>query len=84
MTMDINEMLKTMVDRDAADLHLRVGKPPVIRSGGGFESLDPTPLVPEDTERLMKEITPPRFQQHLQLEHSNRHGADKTSQLHQP
>jgi len=64
--MDINEMLKTMVDRDAADLHLRVGKPPSIRLQGAFEPLEPVPLEPEDTERIMKEITPPRFQQHLQ------------------
>ncbi|MBI3736294.1 PilT/PilU family type 4a pilus ATPase, partial [Candidatus Sumerlaeota bacterium] len=64
--MDINEMLKAMVDRDAADLHLRVGKPPAIRTHGTFEYLDPKNLNPEDTERLMKEITPPRFQQQLQ------------------
>lgn len=64
--MDINEMLKTMVDRDAADLHLRVGKQPVIRLHGSFEALDPKPLEPEDTERIMKDIAPPRFQQQLQ------------------
>ncbi len=59
-------MLKTMVDRDAADLHIRVGKPPCIRLHGAFEPLDSRALTPEDTERLMKEITPPRFQQQLQ------------------
>ena len=68
--MDINDMLKTMVDRDAADLHLRVGKPPVIRLHGTFEPLDPNVMTPEDTERVMKEITPPRFQQQLQEEGS--------------
>lgn len=68
--LDINEMLKTMVDRDAADLHLRVGKPPVIRLAGAFEVLDSTPMEPEDTERIMKEICPPRFQQQLQEEGS--------------
>ncbi|MCL5269436.1 MAG: type IV pilus twitching motility protein PilT [bacterium] len=64
--MDINEMLKIMVDRDAADLHLRVNKAPCIRLHGDFEPLEPKPLTPEDTERLMKEITPPRNQQQLQ------------------
>src|SRR5512132_2185227 len=64
--MDINEMLKIMVDRDAADLHLRVGKAPVIRLHGAFEPLDPTPLTAEDTDRLMQEIAPPRYQQMLQ------------------
>ena len=59
-------MLKIVVDRDAADLHLRVGKSPVIRLHGTFEPLDPHVLTNEDTERLMKEITPPRYQQMLQ------------------
>jgi twitching motility protein PilT len=68
--MDINEMLKAMVDRDAADLHLRVNKPPVIRLHGAFDPLDPMPLAPDDTERIMKEICPPRFQQQLQEEGS--------------
>jgi twitching motility protein PilT len=43
-----------------------VGKPPVIRLHGSFEPLDPTPLTGDDTERLMKEICPPRYQQMLQ------------------
>jgi twitching motility protein PilT len=64
--LDINEMLKIVVDRDAADLHLRVGKPPVIRLHGTFEPLDPHIMTHDDTERLMKEITPPRYQQMLQ------------------
>lgn len=63
-------MLKAMVDRDAADLHLRVGKPPSIRVSGSFDYLDPRPMQPEDTEYIMKEITPPRFQQQLQEEGS--------------
>ncbi len=70
--MDMNEMLKIMVERDAADLHLRVGKSPCMRVSGIFDVVDPDILTPDDTDRLMREITPPRYQQMLQ-EHG---GAD--------
>lgn len=64
--LEMNEMLRIVVERDAADLHIRVGKPPVMRLHGDFDIIDPSVLTPEDTERLMKEITPPRYQQMLQ------------------
>ena len=64
--LEINEMLKIVVERDAADLHLRVGKQPVMRLHGIFDVIDPDILTSEDTERLMREITPPRYQQMLQ------------------
>jgi Tfp pilus assembly pilus retraction ATPase PilT len=53
--LEINEMLKIVVERDAADLHLRVGKQPVMRLHGIFDVIDPDILTPEDTERLMRE-----------------------------
>ena len=64
--MDMNEMLKVMVERDAADLHISVGKTPVMRMSGGFDVVDPKILTADDSERLMREITPPRYQQMLQ------------------
>jgi len=62
----MNEMLKIIVERDASDLHLSVGKATVMRLHGILDVVDPDILTPEDTERLMKEITPPRYQQLLQ------------------
>lgn len=64
--LEMNEMLKVVVERDASDLHLHVGKPAVMRLHGILDVVDPDILTPEDTERLMREITPPRFQQMLQ------------------
>ncbi|MCB2153588.1 type IV pilus twitching motility protein PilT [bacterium] len=64
--MDMNEMLKIIVERDGSDLHLQVGKSPVMRVSGILDVVDPDVLTPEDTERLMREITPPRYQQMLQ------------------
>jgi twitching motility protein PilT len=64
--LEMNEMLKLMVERNGADLHISVGKQPVMRASGGFDVMDPDVLTTEDAERLMREITPPRYQQSLQ------------------
>ncbi|MBN1515217.1 type IV pilus twitching motility protein PilT [Candidatus Sumerlaeota bacterium] len=64
--LEMNQMLRLVVERDASDLHIVVGKPAVMRAGGTLDIVDPDILTPEDTERLMKEITPPRYQQLLQ------------------
>ncbi|NQU42857.1 PilT/PilU family type 4a pilus ATPase, partial [bacterium] len=64
--LEMNQMLKIVVERDASDLHLSVGKAAVMRNGGVLEVIDPDILTPDDTERLMREITPPRYQQILQ------------------
>ena len=64
--LDMNEMLKVVVERDASDLHLHVGKPSVMRLHGILDVVDADILTSEDTERLMREITPPRYQQMLQ------------------
>jgi len=66
MAMDINEMLKIIVERDGSDLHISVGKAAVMRLGGTLDVVDPDILTPDDSERLMREITPPRYQQMLQ------------------
>lgn len=64
--MDMNDMLKIIVEREGSDLHLSVGKSAVMRNSGILEVIDPDILTPDDTERLMREITPPRYQQMLQ------------------
>ena len=64
--LEMNEMLKLVVERDGSDLHISVGKPPVMRLHGGLDIVDPDVITPEDSDRLMREITPPRYQQQLQ------------------
>ena len=64
--LEMNEMLKIIVERDGSDLHFSVGKQPVMRISGILDMIDPEVLAPEDTDRLMREITPPRYQQILQ------------------
>ncbi|MCX7048839.1 MAG: PilT/PilU family type 4a pilus ATPase [Candidatus Sumerlaeota bacterium] len=64
--LEMNEMLRLVVDREASDLHISVGKQAVMRLHGSLDMVDPDVLTPDDSERLMREITPPRYQQFLQ------------------
>lgn len=59
---EMQELLQAVVDRNASDLHLAVGKPPVLRVDGVLKFLDVEPLIPEDTERFQKSITPAKHQ----------------------
>jgi len=65
-TILIDKLLHTVVSRNASDLHLAVGAPPVVRVDGRLMRLETKELGPEDTVGLMKSITPERCQQELQ------------------
>ena len=67
-TLHIDRLLETVVKQGASDLHLTVGRPPVIRLQSHLRSLETKTLTPEDTVALMKAITPERNQQELQEE----------------
>jgi twitching motility protein PilT len=49
-----------------SDIHIVVGRPPVLRVGGRLRSLETKVLEPDDTVALMKSITPEKNQQELQ------------------
>jgi twitching motility protein PilT len=53
----MSDLLQLMVSEGAADLHIRVGIPPVIRLHGILHRVDGPVLKPEDTEELMRSIT---------------------------
>ena len=40
MPIVIDDLLRRVVERNASDLHLKVGSPPVIRVDGELERLD--------------------------------------------
>jgi twitching motility protein PilT len=67
-TIHIDRLLETVVKQGASDLHISVGRPPVIRLHGSLRNLETKVLTPEDTVALMKSITPERNQQELQEE----------------
>jgi twitching motility protein PilT len=65
-TIQIDRLLETVVKKKASDLHLAVGKPPVLRLSGHMRELQTKVLEPEDTMALMKAITPERIQQEFE------------------
>ena len=62
----IDKLLETVVADRASDLHISVGQPPVLRSGGRLVRLETRTLNADDTTNLMKSICPERNQQELQ------------------
>ncbi|MGZ4363276.1 MAG: type IV pilus twitching motility protein PilT [Gaiellaceae bacterium] len=64
----IDELLEHMVERDASDLHVTVGTPPVIRVRGEMERLDEfAPLTSEDTQQLLYRILTSEQQKQLEI-----------------
>jgi len=66
MAVEINDLLRIVVERDASDLHISVGRPPTIRVDGRLENLSSEPLSPDDSEGLMAAITPDRYREEVQ------------------
>src|SRR5438309_9773205 len=62
--MDLNQVLKRAVELGASDVHLKVGKPPILRRDGSVGPLDGVPpLTDADLEAVLEkitEITPPK------------------------
>lgn len=52
----LKELLKKTMEKNASDLHLTVGAPPVIRVNGELKKLGSEKLQPADTERFSREI----------------------------
>ncbi len=49
-------VLEQMVQQNASDLHLKVGRPPTLRVDGDLEPLDQPPLRPEDLKTLAEQL----------------------------
>ncbi len=63
----IDEVLAVMVERDASDLHLTAGSPPVIRVNGRLERLvDYEKLTPEQTRTIIYRILSTEQQKQLE------------------
>ena len=58
---EIDSALRTLVERDGSDLHLKVATPPIVRLHGELSHLEGyQPLTPEETERAFHEIAEAR------------------------
>ncbi len=73
-TIQIDRLLDACIKMGGSDLHIVVGRPPVLRISGRLRSLDTKVLEPDDTTSLMKSITPERNQQELQETGSTDYG----------
>jgi twitching motility protein PilT len=53
-------VLQAMVQRNASDLHLKVGRSPMLRINGDLEPLELPPLTPIDLRSVGEQIVPPK------------------------
>jgi twitching motility protein PilT len=56
--LDLEELLRYAVSREASDIHLKVGSAPVVRIDGRLERTDHPPITPAETERIAFAIMP--------------------------
>jgi twitching motility protein PilT len=70
----MDRLLQACVTQGASDIHISVGRPPVLRIDGHLRSLETKVLEPDDSAALMKSITPDRCQQELQEEGGTDYG----------
>src|SRR5215212_11091810 len=53
-------VLQELIQRNASDLHLKVGRPPTLRVNGDLEPLGRPPMRPEDLKALAEQLMTPR------------------------
>ncbi len=64
--MDIHRLMDLAFEKGASDLHLSVGRRPVLRIGGHLVEIGDAPLQPADTEAMARAISPDRNWEELQ------------------
>ncbi|OGH63273.1 MAG: type IV pili twitching motility protein PilT [Candidatus Lindowbacteria bacterium RIFCSPLOWO2_12_FULL_62_27] len=66
--MYIHDVMELAIERGASDIHFRVGRPPVLRIDGELVNIETAVLTPDDTQIIVKSITPDehitRLEQH--------------------
>jgi twitching motility protein PilT len=74
MPITLHELLKTVVDRNATDLHITTNAPPIIRVDGRLERLTMQPLTAPETKRLaysvLTDAQKHRFEESCELDFS--------------
>ncbi len=66
---EIDSALRTLIEREGSDLHIKVGAPPTVRLHGELVPLEGyQPLTPQDTESAFQQIAEPRSVQEFQTD----------------
>jgi len=64
--MDLTELLKFVTKKEASDLHLKPGRPPLLRVNGRLVPLKTDPLQPKEIEDMVLPILTPYQRDKLQ------------------
>ena len=64
--MDLTELLKFVTKKEASDLHLKPGRPPLLRVNGRLVPLKTDPLTPKEIEDMVLPILTPYQRDKLQ------------------
>ncbi|MFL5496031.1 MAG: type IV pilus twitching motility protein PilT, partial [Gemmatimonadales bacterium] len=59
-TFNFKQTIGQMVQRNASDLLLKVGRPPTVRVNGDLQGLEMPPVKPEDLKLLAEQVMTPR------------------------
>jgi len=65
---DLMKLLRLAVDKEASDLHLSVGRPPILRISGKLEPLSLRALSSADMRSLLYTVLSTRQRSHYELE----------------
>jgi twitching motility protein PilT len=57
---EIDQLLRTMLEKGGSDLHLTIGLPPKARISGSLVALEDSPMEAATMENLLKELVPER------------------------
>jgi twitching motility protein PilT len=68
--MDLTELLKFVTKKEASDLHLKPGRPPLLRVNGRLVPLKTDPLSPKDLEDMVLPILSPMQREKLMTNYS--------------
>lgn len=66
MSIEMQEILQLCFDRNASDLHLKTGQPPIIRTSGKLTRTDFDPLNKDEVQRLVFSILTPEQRRTLE------------------
>ncbi len=61
MLLTMHQLFDLMVEEGASDVHITVGRPPVVRKHGRLKNVRHPSLTPADTMTLLEEIAPERM-----------------------
>lgn len=71
---NLHQLLQSMIEKGASDLHITTGAPPMIRLNGQLTPADTTPLTPTETKQLLYSVLTDaqkhRFEEESELDFS--------------